>query len=104
MVRLKKTVYLKQSRDALGRFGSIKKESIEISGNPGVDYDLSPIEKNGFEVIGSKTNLTDDSHVYYHKNQVKEMVSKAFLAGLNSKSSFILPSKQLERYLKENGF
>jgi len=80
----KKTVYLKQSRDALGRFGSVKKE-------------------NPFKEISVETKLTDDSHVYYHKNQVKDMVSKAFLAGLNSKSSFILPSKQLERHLKEIG-
>jgi len=116
VVKLKKTVYLKQSRDALGRFGSVKKECIEISGNPGVDYDLSLIEKNGFEVIGSgkkdnpfkdipiETKLTDDDHVYYHKNQVKEMVSKAFFAGLNSKTSIFWPSRLLERYLKENGF
>jgi hypothetical protein len=78
MVRLKKTVYLKQSRDALGRFGSIKKEEPKP---------------------GSKHFIVEDGN--YTKKQVKELVGKAFLEGLNRKSSFILPSKQLERYLKE---
>ena len=82
MVKLKKTVYLKQSRDALGRFGSVNREDAPKP--------------------GTKHFIVEDGQ--YTKKQVYEMVSKAFLSGLNSKSSFILPSKQLERYLKENGF
>jgi hypothetical protein len=80
MDRLKKTVYLKQSRDALGRFGSIKKEEPRP---------------------GTRHFIVEDGN--YTKAQVKELVGKAFLEGLNRKSSFILPSKQLERYLKEIG-
>jgi hypothetical protein len=76
-----KTVYLKQSRDALGRFGSIKKE---------------PIQK-----LQARHHIFEDA--VYTDKQVKELVGKAFLEGLNRKSSFILPSKQLERYLTEVG-